>query len=183
MSTGDDDIIGEFNLEDEENRLKRIIGRIEKNRNRACYQNILSFAKRENTNLEMETIKDVIKGMIDKNIIFNKGKDEIDKESFKMFQTDADHAEFSTQTQNGVEDDDERFETYINDKFIETLKSLIKSEVDSFFCEQNRALNRLSVPDKIMKEGNNYNNESLVKTLNDHISFFAKRTAVKRHYN
>ena len=48
---------------------------------------------------------------------------------------------------------------------------------------KSRAINKLSVPDKIMKEGNKYNNESLVKTFNEHISFFAKRTSVKRHYN
>ena len=134
-----DDTIDDFNLEEEENRIIKVISKIQMNRNRACYQNVLAFAKRENHNLEMETIKNINQGLINKNIIFNKGKDELDKESFKMFQTDANHVEFSTQTQtqtqNGVEDG---LEKYINDKFIETLKGSIKSEVNEAFYNHHQ---------------------------------------------
>ena len=118
-----DENIDDFNLEEEENRIKRIVYKIEKNRNRACYQNILSFAKRENQSLQMDTIKEVIKEMMDKNIICNRGNEETDKESFKMSQTDQNRAELSTQTQiqNGDEDTEDCLDSYINDKFIETL--------------------------------------------------------------
>ena len=137
-----DENIDDFNLEEEENRINSIVYKIEKNRNRACYQNILNFAKRENQNIQMDTIKEVTKGMMDKNIC-NRGNDETDKESFKMSQTDENRAELSTQTQiqNGDEDTEDCFDSYINDKFNETLKCLIKSEVNAVFCEQKEATN------------------------------------------
>ena len=183
MSSGDEETFDDFNLEEEENRIKRIIGKIEKNRNRACYQNILTFAKREKQSFQMDTLKEVIKGMADKNIIYNKGKDEMDKESFKMFRTDENHVDLSTQTQiqNGDEDLDDCFESYINDKFIETLKCLIKSEVNSAFSEHEENGNNVNECNK-MEMVHNCNNEALVKSLNEHISFLQNELQSRHHH-
>ena len=120
----------------------------------------------------MDTLKEVIKNMVDINIIYNKGNDEMDKESFKMFRTDENHGDLSTQTQiqNGDEDLDDCFESYINGKFIETLKCLIKSEVNSAFSEHEENGNNVNECNK-MEMVHNCNNEALVNSLNEHISF------------
>ena len=58
-----------FDIIAEEDRLIRIIRRIQNQRNRACYQNILEFARRENKNIDMEVCKQLIKNLMEKNMI------------------------------------------------------------------------------------------------------------------
>ena len=50
-----------FDIISEEDRLIRIIRRIQNQRIRACYQNIVEFARRENKNIDMEVCKQLIK--------------------------------------------------------------------------------------------------------------------------
>ena len=72
-----------FDIKSEEDRLIRNIRRIPNQRNRACYQNILEFARRENKNVDMEVCKQLIKYLLEKNLIINKGKNHT-SESFKI---------------------------------------------------------------------------------------------------
>ena len=181
MSINDKVSSAEIVWEEEEKRIARIITKIDKNRNRAGYQNILVFAKRENKDLEMDIVEEIIKGLIDKNIIRNIGKDEINKESFKIVETDGSHSEDKTHTeiQADVEDGDELVENYINDKFIETLKSMINSEVNSVFYEQTQDFNKFNLSDKITKECNRCDNKSLVDALKEHNAFLQKELQSK----
>ena len=54
-TTDDKEMDEEMNIEEEEKRIIRIKKRIKNNRNRACDQNILEFANRENNNLNMDS--------------------------------------------------------------------------------------------------------------------------------
>ena len=47
-------------MADEEKRVLRIIKRIENQRNRACYQNVLEFARRESNKIDMDICKFII---------------------------------------------------------------------------------------------------------------------------
>ena len=66
----------------EEERIIRITKLINDLRNRACYQSILDFGKRENKMATMEIYKRIIDNLVAKNIFTNKGSD--GKESFKV---------------------------------------------------------------------------------------------------
>ena len=55
-----------FDIISEEDRLIRIIRRIQNQRNGACYQNILEFARRENKNIDMEVCKQLITNLMEK---------------------------------------------------------------------------------------------------------------------
>ena len=49
-----------INMEEEEKRFLRIIKKIQNQRNRVCFQNILEFAGQENKDINMETCKAII---------------------------------------------------------------------------------------------------------------------------
>ena len=68
-----------------EEKIKQVIVKIKEKRSRPCYQNILTFINRDtrgNKKVELDYLVDVLKGMIDKNIIVNMGKE--GKESFNL---------------------------------------------------------------------------------------------------
>ena len=123
MENGDDTNIGE-----DEKIVLRTIKRIKSNRNKACYQNILAFVRRENKEITIENIKVTINNLLKRNIIvdINKGKSDI--ESFK-FVTDenVENSETETTNRNSLED-------FINEKFYETLVNKIKDEVKKRNC-------------------------------------------------
>ena len=65
-------------------RIIRIIKRIKSDRNRACYQNILAFARREDKDLDTECVKETINNLVERNIITNINKDKPGMESFNL---------------------------------------------------------------------------------------------------
>ena len=52
------------NMADEEKRFLRIIKKIQNQRNRACYQNLLEFAGRENKNINMDICKAIVDNLV-----------------------------------------------------------------------------------------------------------------------
>ena len=50
--------IVDINMDEQDEKIIRIIKRIKNDRNRACLQNILSFANREENKMELKTIVD-----------------------------------------------------------------------------------------------------------------------------
>ena len=128
----------------EENRLLRIIKRIQLQRNRAGYQNILEFARRENNNLDMGICKKIINNLISKDMVTNKGKN--GNESFKILEKNdgtAKSAVVITDESKKVLTKDEKLSTvteadstlnalgdFIDDKFYDVLINLIKKEVE-----------------------------------------------------
>ena len=104
----------------EEKRIWRIITRIQANRNIACYQSILSFAKREDKDLTMDSIKVTINKLVEQVIIFNKNKGNEEKmESFKI--TKGGESAFVSNTgtisQDGDEENTACLEQFINESF------------------------------------------------------------------
>ena len=79
MENGND-----INVEEDEQRIIRIIKRIKNNRNKACYQNILDFARLEDKDITIENIKVTFKNLLDRNIIININEGKIDMTSFKF---------------------------------------------------------------------------------------------------
>ena len=55
------------NMADEEKRFLRIIKKIQNQRNRACYQNLLEFVGRENKNINMDICKAIVDNLVEKN--------------------------------------------------------------------------------------------------------------------
>ena len=58
-----------------EQRICKIIIKKKPNHNKACYQIILAFAKREDTQPTTENIKETINDLLEREIIYNKNKD------------------------------------------------------------------------------------------------------------
>ena len=117
-----------MNIEEEGKRVIRIIKRIKSDRNRACYKNILSLAKRENKDLDNEHIKEIVNNLLERNIITNINKDKPDMESFKLVSTENMETENDKNNKIGNENT-QSTEQYITDKFYETLTNKIKQEV------------------------------------------------------
>ena len=78
----ENDILNADVIQDE-NRILRVIKRIQHQRNRVGYQNILEFARREYNNIDMEMFNKLINNLIAKNMVINKGKNG-NNESFKI---------------------------------------------------------------------------------------------------
>ena len=121
----------EINVEEEEKRIVRVIGRILKDRNRAGFQSILSFCNRENKDLDMDTLKSLLTNMVEKNLVYNKNKGDPEKESFKLFDNDENLLESSTQT---FFQEPEVF-VNIDSELDNTLKEIIKSEVKNYISD------------------------------------------------
>ena len=117
----------ELDIEENEKRIIRIIRRINNDRNRACYQNILAFAKREDKDLEMEDIRVNIDNLIEQNIVVNIKKDNPDMESFKLVKSVTEDISL-IETQKSISDLDNENRGFINDEFNETILNKIKEE-------------------------------------------------------
>ena len=120
--------------EEEEQRLIRIIKRIKNNRNKACYQNILAFALREDKDGTMENIKVTINNLLHRNIITNTNNGKIDMESFKLV---ADENLETLEAETQVDTNCKSLENFINLKFYETLVDKIKDEVKNAINESS----------------------------------------------
>ena len=77
------------------NRILRIVKKIQDNRNRACYQNIL-------TEITMEIYRPIIDDLLERNVLININKDKTDNESFKLGDTHIENKGVSTD----LKDDD-----------------------------------------------------------------------------
>ena len=120
----------------EEKRIYTIIKRIQANRNTACYQSILAFAKREEKDLTMENIKKTIDHLLERDIMYNKNSGKVAKmELFKITNDEEDQCNTQTQTQtetilhDGGDGDVESLEEFINESFYGTLINKIKEEI------------------------------------------------------
>ena len=122
----------EFDVEVEKTRILRIVKRIQEQRNRACYQSILSFAQRENKILNMEVYKPIIDTLVEQNLLSNKFKDK-SGESFKIVEVISERADPPVQRKDSKDGDDqtqpvEAIKTF-DDEFYNTLTSIIQREV------------------------------------------------------
>ena len=143
----------------EEKRILRIITRINDQRNRACFQNILAFVQRERKDFDMEECKKIVGNLVKKNMLINKGSSKT-IDSFKVVDKKVATDNASPKKQNGdgndaissigsefvrkigekiqpeLENKDGEgsklitaMETLIQDKFYDTVSNLIKKEV------------------------------------------------------
>ena len=161
MENGDDTNIGE-----DEKIVLRTIKRIKSNRNKACYQNILAFVRRENKEITIENIKATINNLLKRNIIVDINKGKTDIESFK-FVTDEnlENSETETTNRNSLED-------FINEKFYETLVNKIKDEVKNAIAETSLNRKDINVINPLCEnEAYSKNNNYLVNVLVDRIKF------------
>ena len=121
----------EGNSNEQEKRILRLIKRIKKDRNRPCFQNILSFANREDDKLTMDDLKIITDKMVAQNLIADIGVN--GKESFSILEDNIISTEsISSGTQTNKENGDEGFknlENFIDTSFYETIVNLIKGEV------------------------------------------------------
>ena len=158
--------------EEEEQRLIRIIKRIKNNRNKACYQNILAFALREDKDATMENIKVTINNLLHRNIITNTNNGKIDMESFKLV---ADENLETLEAETQVDTNCKSLENFINLKFYETLVDKIKDEVKNAINESSllkantNSINVISP--ECENEANSKKNNDLVNVLLDQIEF------------
>ena len=119
----------------EEKRFIRIIKKIQQQRNRAGYQNVLSLARRENKELNMEVCKNVIDILVERKIVVNIGKDP-KCESFKVVEEDSTLEDTpSSNNEDTLKTSDELvnfiegyYENILDDKFYNILSSMIKKE-------------------------------------------------------
>ena len=69
-----EEMMNVVDMADEAKRFLRIIKKIQNQRNRACYQNLLEFAGRENKNINMDICKAIVDNLVEKKLVVNKGK-------------------------------------------------------------------------------------------------------------
>ena len=161
-----------------EKRINRIIENIRNNRNRACYQNLQTYLNRNEPKVEMDDLKNIIADMERRNVIVNKGKD--DKESFYVCENNDDiYVRDEKQKQNGDEDL-EYSKSYIDNDFYQDIINRIKSEVKNVLSyelnllKDANGLNVIKIP-----EVKKPDNDVLLKTLNEEISFLRKELQSK----
>ena len=127
----------EGNSNEQEKRILRLIKRIKKDRNRPCFQNILSFANREDGKLTMDDLKIITDKMVAQNLIADIGVN--GKESFSILEDKITSTEsISSGTQTNKENGDEGFknlENFIDTSFYETIVNLIKGEIKNVLSD------------------------------------------------
>ena len=104
----------EQRLNDVERKVIRLVMRIKNNRNRACFQNILSFANREESKMELEELKETIAKLVNRGIMRDEGK--AGKESFFIVLKDVLDDIFIPETQEITDNSDET--DYVGDGII-----------------------------------------------------------------
>ena len=127
------EILTTNNMVDEEKRIFRIIKKITQQRNRACFQNILNFACRENKNMNMEMCKNVVNELLQKKLIVDKSKS--NTESFKVVGSMEEiknpllmvNGEVANILESTEETDDVNYEV-LDDKFYNFISNMIKEE-------------------------------------------------------
>ena len=120
-----------IDMEQEAKRIMRIVKKIKLNRNRACRQNILSFAQREKKELTMDIYKPIIDDLLARNILIDVNKDKAGSdESFKLGDTQGEIEELpEVIIDNELDETCESMQQYIDEKFENILLNNIKNEV------------------------------------------------------
>ena len=173
----------DVNMEEQDQKIIRIINRIKKNRNRACLQNILSFANREENKMEMEEVKTIVDKLIALNVIINAGVN--GKESFRIVE-EINILPTCTQTEleNGGEDIT-NLETFINTSFYKTIDEKIKDEVQHVITEtlKSNLLNKSSElhtqPSENFNDRNTQDNEKIYHIMANQITFLQNELIAK----
>ena len=174
---------GDVNMEEQDKKIIRIINRIKKDRNRACLQNILSFANREENKMEMEEVKTIVDKLVALNVIINAGVN--GKESFRIVE-EINILPTCTQTEleNGGEDIT-NLETFINTSFYKTIDEKIKDEVKHVITEtlKSNLLNKSSElhtqPSENLNDRNTQDNEKIYHIMANQITFFQNELIAK----
>ena len=184
--------------EEQENielRINNVIRNVRKDRNRAGFENILTKLNRDEPNLEMDKLKEIIISMTGKGSIIDKGKG--DSNSFYIVEESSD----STTTVEGTNkknygDDDtlQNLQMFIDDKLHELIINKIKLEVKNALSQelnilhQSNELKVINVPQSIdsnkddsvnIPQRIDYTNDAFVKSLHDEISFLRKEVESK----
>ena len=106
-------------LDDAERKVIRLVNRIKNNRNRACFQNILAFANREESKMEMDELTVTIDELVNRGIMRDEGK--IGKESFVIVMKDILENVIIPETQENVNGDET---DYVGDGIIPEIQDL-----------------------------------------------------------
>ena len=117
----------EYDTEELERCIIKIIEKIKNNRNRPCFQNILTLINRGGINLDMENLKNILNVLIEKKIICDKGKE--GHESFCLLDNEHESIILEDEVCNENTMINDPVEEYINIKFYEILINKIKEEV------------------------------------------------------
>ena len=187
----------------------KIILKIKKNRNRPCYQNILTLVNRGGIDINMDSLKEILNNMIENGLLRNNGKegresfcviDEQNNDSADVMEersledgsneenTEDILTEYGGSNENNIIS--ESLKSYINDKFYETLinkvKSKVKIAVDTKFnkktlLSRNHELNELNIISVNADNHVTYNNTNdvLINTLNSEIKFLRDEVSSK----
>ena len=175
--------------DDLKNVVLRVINTLKKRRNRACFQNIVDFTKREVKSFDMECCKNIVSELLNTKQIIDTGK--YGKESFKVLSDEdmetksndivkepsyknnfatpnklnspayKNNIDLNTLTLNSDIDDTEKF---INDKFYESLLTMIHVAVND--AVKNKDTNNYSY-DKQIIDMQNQEIEYLRKQLDN----------------
>ena len=107
-----------------EKRVMGVIRKIKKSRSRPCFQNV---NMKNGNDISMEQLKDVIKLLLEKKLICDKGKE--GSESFFILENILSDEEASEEEASDDTHNENLIEAYINEKSYETLVNKIKGEV------------------------------------------------------
>ena len=162
MDTGEEEVFQDQSFD----RILKVIRKIKNNRNRAGYQNILTFYNRSEPKLTMQQLKETLKALEEKGMIVNKSKDDI--ESFCTAEHSSEKTLSPSKEKHGgdsIEDLmhflDESFQTIL----IGRIKDEIMSAVDVKI--ENLNLNEL----KVVNSPDNHTSDSdTIQQLRDEIT-------------
>ena len=153
------------NTADEEKRFLRIIKKIQNQRNRACYQNLLEFAGRENKNINMDICKAIVDNLVEKKLVVNKGK--IGQgETFKIVNQickEKDPPWDDTKPTESIED----LFNFFDDKFLVALTNMIQNEVKQTNARASdnsivNESNKISLENNYLKETIDSQNKEII---------------------
>ena len=156
-----------------EKRVMGAIRKMKKSRSRPCFQNVHTLVNRGGNDISMEQLKDVIKLLLEKKLICDKGKE--GSESFFILENILSNEEASDEEASDEEaSDDTRnenlIEAYINEKFYETLVNKIKGEVKmavSIELNEKHILSHIAKSSNELNTGSNYVNNDGNSITND----------------
>ena len=153
--------------QDLEDRIIKIVEKIKKNRNRPCYQSIMSMLEKGGKSISMDDLENFIKSLVESKLLRNIGS--VDKESFCLPLGSNNDDGFSDQNKDCNILSEASIDE-INDKFYETLLHLIKKEV------ANVIKSELDV-----YVANKFSDNDITKVLNKQIDFLRNEIDSKNH--
>ena len=162
--------------------ITRIITKIRSKKNRPCFQNILELVKRGGKEMDYDTLKEIITGMVDRNIVEDKGKEGC--ESFYVVMKDK--LDESIDENEGLGDfHDKEIEHLVddehltNEQFNDILINRIKSEVKNALIESKVYVDNTINNDASLHKPIIDRYDTLIDTLKSEISFLRNAVASK----